>query len=73
MPWGPAWDTTWFRLRGRIPDEWSGREVRLGFAIGNPGETGFGAEALLYRDGVPVQGLSPNHRHHRLTGERAGG
>lgn len=71
--WGPAWDTTWFRLRGRIPEEWADREVRLGFAVGNAGETGFGAEALLYRDGVPVQGLSPNHRHHRLTDRAAGG
>ena len=71
--WGPAWDTTWFRLRGHIPDEWAKREVRLGFAIGNVGETGFGAEALLYRDGVPVQGLSPNHRHHRLTDSAVGG
>jgi alpha-mannosidase len=71
--WGPAWDTTWFRLRGRIPVEWAGGEVRIGFAIGNAGETGFGAEALLYRDDVPVQGFSPNHRHHRLTGSAAGG
>jgi alpha-mannosidase len=71
--WGPAWDTTWFRLRGRIPDEWAKKEVRLGFAIGSAGETGFGAEALLYRDGVPVQGLSPNHRHHRLTDSAVGG
>ena len=21
--WGPAWDTTWFRLRGSIPETWS--------------------------------------------------
>jgi alpha-mannosidase len=71
--WGPAWDTTWFRLRGHVPDEWTNREVRLGFAIGNAGDTGFGAEALLYRDGVPVQGLSPNHRHHRLTDSAVAG
>ncbi|HLH29101.1 MAG TPA: hypothetical protein VKW77_09295, partial [Acidimicrobiales bacterium] len=72
-PWGPPWDTTWFRLRGRVPEEWAGRPVRLGFAVGNAGETGFGAEALLFRDGAPVQGLSPNHRHHRLTDRAAGG
>ena len=71
-PWGPAWDTTWFRLRGTIPEAWSGREVHLGFAIGNAGETGFGAEALLFRHGEPVQGLSPNHRS-VLISERAHG
>jgi len=71
--WGPPWDTTWFRLRGAIPTEWSGREVALGFGIGNAGSTGFGAEALLWRDGRPVQGLSPNHREHILTVSAAGG
>jgi alpha-mannosidase len=65
--WGPPWDTTWFRLRGRIPSDWAGREVALGFSIGNAGSTGFGAEALLWREGRPVQGLSPNHREHVLT------
>lgn len=66
QPWGPAWDTTWFRLRGTVPADWRGREVYLGFAVGNAGTTGFGAESLLYRDGRPVQGLSPNHRACRL-------
>ena len=71
--WGPAWDTTWFRLRGRIPGEWAGREVALGFAIGNAGSTGFGAEALVWRRGRAVQGLSPNHHEYILTPGAAGG
>jgi alpha-mannosidase len=71
--WGPAWDTTWFRLRGAIPAGWRHQEVRLGFAIGNAGETGFGAEALVYRDGQPVQGLSPNHRSYPITDRAEGG
>jgi alpha-mannosidase len=71
--WGPPWDTTWFHLLGTIPTEWAGREVALGFAIGNAGSTGFGAEALVWRDGRPVQGLSPNHREHLLTHAAAGG
>jgi alpha-mannosidase len=72
-PWGPPWDTTWFRLRGSIPPDWAGRQVALGFAIGNAGSTGFGAEALVWRDGRPVQGLSPNHREHLVTTGAAGG
>jgi alpha-mannosidase len=71
--WGPPWDTTWFRVRGRIPEEWAGRQVALGFQIGNAGSTGFGAEALVWRDGRPVQGLSPNHREHLLTAAATGG
>ncbi len=71
--WGPAWDTTWFRIRGNIPEQWAGRQVALGFTIGNAGSTGFGAESLVWRDGRPVQGLSPNHREHLLTTAATGG
>jgi len=72
-PWGPAWDTTWFRLRGTVPVEWAGREVALGFGIGGAGSTGFGAEALVWQDGRPRQGLSPNHREYVLTTSAEGG
>ncbi len=65
--WGPRWDTTWFRLRGTVPPRWSGAEVALHFSVGNAGSTGFGAEALVWRDGRPVQGISPNHREHLIT------
>jgi alpha-mannosidase len=71
--WGGAWDTTWFRVRGTIPDDWAGREVVLGFAIGNAGDTGFGAEALVWDGGKPVQGLSPNHREHLVAKSALGG
>jgi alpha-mannosidase len=71
--WGPAWDTTWFRLQGQIPGHWAGREVALGFGIGNAGSTGFGAEALVWREGRPVQGLSPNHREYIVTPAAEGG
>jgi len=47
--------------------------VALGFSIGNAGSTGFGAEALVWRDGRPVQGLSPNHREHVLVSCASGG
>lgn len=71
-PWGPAWDTTWFRLRGTIPREWAGAEVVLHFEVGGAGDTGFGAEALVWENGRPMQGLSPNHREYRLTRSAAG-
>jgi alpha-mannosidase len=71
---GPAWGTTWFRLRGTVPGAWRDEDVAVGFEIGNAGNTGFGAESLVWRDGSPVQGLSPNHRDVRLTAdERAAG
>jgi alpha-mannosidase len=59
--WGAAWDTTWFRLRGEVPAEWAGEEVVARLGLGYTGQTGFGAEALLYRGDTPAQGLSPDH------------
>jgi len=70
---GPAWDTTWFRLRGAVPEEWRDVEVALAFEIGNAGNTGFGAEALVWRDGRAAQGLSPNHREHLIASKARGG
>lgn len=63
-PWGPAWGTTWFRLTGRVPAEWSGRSVEavidLGFDINMPG---FQCEALAYRpDGTPVKSINPRNQ-----------
>lgn len=71
-PWGPAWSTTWFRLRASIPPDWRGCQVALAFEIGNAGDTGFGAEALVWAAGQPAQGLSPNHRHYVLTDQAKG-
>ncbi|WP_433293034.1 alpha-mannosidase [Actinoplanes sp. CA-030573] len=63
-PWGPAWNTTWFRLRGRVPSAWRGRRVEavvdLGFDENMPG---FQCEALVYRpDGSPVKSINPRNR-----------
>lgn len=73
--WGPAWSTTWFRLRGRIPQEWSGRKVEavvdLGFDVNMPG---FQCEALVYRpDGSPVKSLNPRNQWIPIADVAAGG
>ncbi|WP_127507545.1 alpha-mannosidase [Actinoplanes solisilvae] len=62
--WGPAWNTTWFRLRGDVPAAWRGRHVEavvdLGFDINMPG---FQCEALVYRpDGSPVKSINPRNQ-----------
>ncbi|MBS1898304.1 MAG: alpha-mannosidase [Actinobacteria bacterium] len=76
--WGPAWGTTWFRLRGSVPTEWAGRRVEalvdLGFDINM---TGFQCEALAYRTGpegepIPVKSLNPRNQWLPIT-ERAEG
>ncbi len=60
-PWGAAWDTTWFRMRGTVPAAWAGCEVVARLGIGFAGLTGFGAEALVWEGDTPLQGISPNH------------
>ncbi|MET9385191.1 glycoside hydrolase family 38 C-terminal domain-containing protein [Streptomyces sp. NPDC002928] len=63
--WGKPWSTSWFRLEGRVPEEWAGRRVE---AVIDPGFTGdgpgFQAEGLLYdAAGVPLKGIHPRNRH----------
>jgi alpha-mannosidase len=60
--WGPRWGTTWFQVTADVPVGWAGAEVALHVHLGYGGGTGFGAEGLVWRDGEPVQGVSPNHR-----------
>ncbi|MGB3731099.1 alpha-mannosidase [Microbacterium sp.] len=62
--WGPAWGTTWFRLRGEVPADWAGKKVEalidLGFDINMPG---FQCEALAYRpDGTPLKSINPRNQ-----------
>ena len=49
--WGPAWDTTWFRVRGEVPASWKGREVVVLFNIGSAGWEGLGARGRVGRGG----------------------
>ncbi|WP_436794419.1 alpha-mannosidase [Actinospongicola halichondriae] len=62
--WGKPWGTTWFRLRGQVPEEWSGKtvEARIDFSTGVG--AGFQSEGLLYRTegGGPIRGLHPFHQ-----------
>ena len=59
--WGPPWTTTWFRVKGAVPEDWKGRRVEALVDIGfDPDRTGFHAEGLVYAaDGSPVKGLNP--------------
>ncbi len=60
--WGPPWSTTWFRIRGRVPDEWVGKPVVAMFDLGFTASTGFTCEALAWKEGRPWRGVDPNHR-----------
>lgn len=71
--WGGTWDTTWFRLRGRILDGWVGSEVDLRVNLGFEGTPGFGAEGLVWRDGVTLGGVNFRHREVVLADPAWGG
>ncbi|XP_072409308.1 alpha-mannosidase 2C1 isoform X1 [Chiloscyllium punctatum] len=47
---GPTWWTSWFRVTLTIPKAWKGEEVHLVWESDG--------EALLWRNGIPVQGLT---------------
>lgn len=74
-PWGAAWGTTWFRLTGSVPTEWTGRAVEavidLGFDASMPG---FQAEALVYRpDGTTVKSINPRNQYVPVADAATGG
>lgn len=62
--WGKPWGTTWFRLRGAVPESWAGQtvEARIDFAAGIG--AGFQSEGLLHRTagGGPIRGIHPFHQ-----------
>ena len=66
--WGPPWSTTWFHVKGRVPDEWAGQKVVALFDLGFDGPTGFTCEALAWKDGQPWRGVDPNHRWLPISG-----
>ncbi|WP_030621377.1 alpha-mannosidase [Streptomyces fulvoviolaceus] len=73
--WGKPWSTSWFRLEGRVPEEWAGRHVE---AVIDPGFTGdgpgFQAEGMLYdAAGVPLKGVHPRNRHLTIGAPASGG
>ncbi|RST14044.1 alpha-mannosidase [Streptomyces sp. WAC05374] len=73
--WGPPWSTTWFRLRGTVPEEWAGRRVE---AVIDPGFTGdgpgFQVEGMVYdAGGVPLKGVHPRNRHVPVAAPARGG
>jgi alpha-mannosidase len=56
---GPLWATYWFRLRGTVPEEWSGERIDLLWYTGS--------EGTLWRDGRVVVGLNRHHAEATLT------
>lgn len=71
LKWGKPWGTTWIRVQGQVPKDWSKEknvaielEVDLGFYVTQPG---FQAEALVYtKEGKTIKGIHPRNRSVKL-------
>jgi alpha-mannosidase len=63
--WGKPWSTAWFRLRFTIPASFKGQKVALWFVPNG--------ECILFRDGLPTQGIDVNHKDYLLTPCARGG
>ncbi|WP_374947361.1 glycoside hydrolase family 38 C-terminal domain-containing protein [Agreia sp.] len=67
--WGRPWSTSWFRVRGMVPEAWRRLaddpahpfSIELVFDLGfDGGQSGFQSEALVWGlDGVPIKAISP--------------
>ncbi|MFE4633497.1 alpha-mannosidase [Streptomyces sp. NPDC056773] len=73
--WGPAWTTSWFRISGRVPEEWAGQRVEAVVDIGfNFTGAGFSSEGLVYRaDGTVVKALNPRNAYIPVADPAVGG
>ena len=71
--WGAAWETTWFRLRGRVPAEWAGREVIARVELGYLRNEGFTCEGLVWRDGRPERAINVNRNDIPVANPANGG
>ncbi len=72
-PWGPQWDTTWFRIRGQVPSSWVERNVVLLVRLSDQGREGFTAEGLVYCNGEIVRALNANRNDIEVAEAAHGG
>ena len=70
--WGLAWDTTWFRFIGQIPEEWKGCEVVALIDLGGTTSEGFTTEGLVWQDGRPLQAINVKRFDFPLTKNASG-
>ncbi|MGW2071875.1 alpha-mannosidase [Streptomyces sp. NPDC001953] len=74
-PWGPPWGTTWFRMRGRVPENWAGKRVEAVIDLGFVGDwPGNQAEALVHlTDGTPLKAVNPLNQYVPIADPAVGG
>ncbi|NUK30271.1 alpha-mannosidase [Parageobacillus sp. VR-IP] len=59
--WGGYDKAAWFRTTVSIPEEWKNKRLVLHFLVGPRDGGGSTAEALLYVNGMPLQGIDVWH------------
>lgn len=64
--WGPAWDTSWFRVEGEIPADWKTEDSVVLFQLTDQGREGFTAEGLIYANGKPIRAVNRARKEIKL-------
>ena len=64
--WGKPWQTSWFRLRFEIPQNFKGEQISLLFDCE-------GESIIFNNDGTVLQGLDTNRKEHVLVDKAKGG
>ena len=71
--WGPLWDTSWFRFRGKVPAAWRGKRVVALVSVTPPRQTeGFSAEGLVYWNGVPKVAVNAHRKEIEIAAKARG-
>lgn len=63
--WGPPWGTTWMRVAGTVPADWSDDHLEIIVDLGFlPSQPGFQAEGLVWGvDGTIIKALHPRNTY----------
>ncbi|MFZ9627874.1 MAG: alpha-mannosidase [Ilumatobacteraceae bacterium] len=70
---GRPWGTTWLHLVVEVPEAWAAADVEAVIDLGfHPDSAGFQSEGLVWRDGVPLQGIHPRRTAFALDEVRGG-
>ena len=71
--WGPAYKQGWYRVTGKVPAAWQGREVAIAYGEAVVQfERGEMVEGTFWRDGAALGGLDHGHHLFRLPTAKGG-
>lgn len=71
--WGAQWDTVWFRMKAKVPEDWAGEKLVALLDLSYVLYEGFGREGMVYIDGLPVTAVNRNRSAVPIVEQAKGG